>query len=277
VATRAYWKLDSDGESVDASSQVEPRYALGVATNTASPVGSTRRVAARLLKYDATPGFIGDPAANAGSLLFTNGTALTVGNLGAKLELDAPFTVEGWMNWNGGADRDVQALAGTRFDTESGLLLPPVGTANRMLFGVTSGWLLTLEKRGTDAAFHIACNTIVTNAFTGSDVVIDADLAALPAAQLAGEWRHVVLAYEPDVADCGRWTFYLDGVAKGTVTNAVAPFFNHENHRFLLGGRAGGAESFDGLLDTWRVSDGLVAPDGLLYFNIPRGTLIRVQ
>lgn len=277
VATRAYWKLDSDGESVDATSQVEPRYTLGVATNTASPVGSRQRVAATLLKTDATPGFVGDPAANTGALLFTNGTALTVGNLGVKLEFDKPFTVEGWMKWDGSASRDVQALAGTRFDTESGLLLPPVGTANRLLFGVTSGWLLSLEKRGTDAAFHIACSTAVTNAFTGSDVVIDADLAVLPAAQLAGQWRHVALAYEPDVADCGRWTFYLDGVEKGGLTNAVAPFFNHESHRFLLGGRAGGAESFDGLLDSWRASTGLVASENLLYFSIPRGTLITVQ
>jgi hypothetical protein len=277
VATAAYWKLDSDGASVDASSQVDPRYALGVATNTVSPAGSLRRVAGALSKHDATPGFIGDPAANAGSLLFTNGTALTTGNLGVKLELDAGFTVEGWMNWDGGADRGVQALAGTRFDTAAGWVLPAVGTANRVLFDVPSGWLLTLEKRGTDAAFHIACNTAVTNAFTGSDAVIDSDLAVLPVAQLAGQWRHVALAYAPDVGDRGRWTFYLNGVETGFATNAVAPFFNHESHRFLLGGRAGGTNSFDGLLDCWRASSGLRAPADLLCFSIPRGTLIRVQ
>lgn len=277
VATLAYWKLNSDGVSADASSQVEPRYALGVATNTASPAGSLRRVAGTLSKYDATPGFIGDPAANAGSLLFTNGTALTTGNLGVKLELDTGFTVEGWMNWDGGAARDVQSLAGTRFDTEAGWVLPAVGTANRALFGVPSGWLLTLEKRGTAAAFHIACNTVVTNVFTASDAVIDADLAVFPRTQLTGLWRHVALTYAPNVEDRGRWTLYLDGVETGSVTNAMAPFFNHESHRFLLGGRAGGTDSFDGLLDCWRASSGLIAPEGLLYFSIPRGTLIRVQ
>ena len=76
------------------------------------PAGSSQGVAKSLLKYDDTPGFIGDPAANAGALRFTNGTALTAGNLGVKLELDQPFTVEGWMKWDGGADRGVQALAG---------------------------------------------------------------------------------------------------------------------------------------------------------------------
>lgn len=277
AATRAYWKLDSDGLAVDASSQVEPRYALGVATNTAPPAGTSSGVARTLLKYDDTPGFIGDPAANAGALRFTNGTALTVGNLGVKLELDQPFTVEGWMKWDGGASREVQALAGTRFDTEAGILLPPVGTASRVLYRVPSGWLLSIEKRGADVAFHIACDTAATNVFTGSDVVIDADLAVLPAAQLANQWRHVALAYEPDVADCGRWTFYLDGVEKGSVTNAFAPFFNHESHRFLLGGRAGGVESFDGLLDGWRASGGVRAQEDLLYFNIQRGTLISVR
>lgn len=277
VATRAYWKLDSDGQSVDTSSQVEPRYALGVATNTAAPAGSGRGVAGTLPTYDTTPGFIGDPSVNAGSLLFTNGTALTTGNLGVRLELDTPFTVEGWMKWDGGAARDVQSLAGTRFDTESGWLLPPVGTANRALFGIPSGWLLTLEKRGTDVAFRIACDTAATNVFTGSDAVIDADLAVLPSAQLAGRWRHVALAYNPAVSDRGRWTLYLDGVEAGSATNATASFFNHDSHRFLLGGRAGGADSFDGQLDCWRVSSGVVDPEALLYFYVMRGTFIRVQ
>jgi len=256
---------------------VESRYGLSVVTNTSLPAGSVQRVAGTLQKHDATPTFFGDPAANAGSLLFTNGTALTTGNLGVRLELDAGFTVEGWMKWDGGADRSVQALAGTRFDTEAGWVLPAVGTANRVLFGVPAGWLLTLEKRGSDTAFHIACNTVVTNIFTGGDAVIDADLAILPAAQVAGQWRHVALPYEPDTDDRGQWTFCFDGVKTGAATNAVAPFFNHESHRFLLGGRAGGTDSFDGLLDCWRASGGLVASEDLLYFSIPRGTLIRVQ
>ncbi len=277
VATRAYWKLDSDGTTVDASSQVDPRYTLGVATNTLSPAGSVNRVAGVMLKTDATPGFIGDPAVNSGSLLFTNGTGLTTGNLGVKLELDTPFTVEGWMKWDGSAARDVQAVAGTYFDIEAGILLPPVGTANRLLFGVPAGWLLTLEKRGSDAAFHLACSTVVTNGYTGGTGVIDADLAVLPAEQLTGRWRHVALTYDPDVADRGQWSFYLDGEETCAVTNAAAPFLNHESHRFLLGGRAEGTESFDGLIDAWRVSDGLVSPDDLLYFSVLRGTLISVQ
>jgi hypothetical protein len=277
VATLAYWKLDSDGNTTDSSSQVEPRYALGLATNTAPPAGSTQRIAGTLFKHDTTPTFIGDPAANAGSLLFTNGTALTTGNLGVRLELDTPFTVEGWMKWNGGATRSVQALAGTRFDTETGLLLPPVGTANRVQFGIPAGWLLTLEKRGADAAFHLACDTAVTNVFTGSTRLIGADLAILPAAQLAGRWRHVALAYDPAVDDCGQWTLYLDGAAVGVASNPAAPFVHHESPRFLLGGRANGTDSFDGLLDCWRVSSGLVALEDLLYFDVLRGTLIRVQ
>lgn len=278
VATLAYWKLDSDGASVDASSQVEPRFALGVATNTAPPEGRSQGVAKALLAYDTTPAFVGDPAANAGALRFTNGTALTSGNLGAKLELDKPFTVEGWMKWDGGAERGVQTLAGTRFDLEAGIQLPPVGTASRILYQVPSGWLLSLEKRGSDVAFCIACNTAVTNVYTGTELIIDADLAVLPGSQLAGRWRHVALAYDPSADDDrGRWTLYLDGVAAGAVLNAVSPFFNHESHRFLIGGRAGGAQSFDGLLDCWRVSSGLVNPDDLLYFSVVRGTLIRVQ
>jgi hypothetical protein len=166
----------------------------------------------------------------------------------------------------------------SRFDIETGLLLPPVGTANRVLFGIPSGWLLTLEKRGADAAFRIACDTAATNAFTGGTAVIGADLAVLPAAQLAGRWRHVALAYDPAVDDnCGQWTLYLDGVETGSAANAHTPFLNHESPRFLLGGRAGGADSFDGLLDCWRASGGIRGAEDLLYFNVQRGTLLRVQ
>jgi len=277
VATLAYWKLDSDGLSADSSSQVDSRYALAAVTNTATPAGNLRRVAGTLPKFDATPGFIGDPAANAGSLLFTNGTALTTGNLGVRLELDKPFTAEGWLRWYGSAARDVQTLAGTRFDTETGLLLPPVGTANRVLFGLPAGWLLTLEKRGANVAFHLACDTATTNAYTRSVSVIDTDLAVLPAAHLADQWRHVALAYAPDAGDRGQWTLYLDGVPAGVATNTAAPFVNHESHRFLLGGRAGGTNSIDGLLDCWRVSSGLRTPADLLYFGVQRGTVLRFE
>lgn len=276
AVTRAYWKLDSDGSAIDPASQVDPRHALVSGTN-AAPAGSQQRVAGTLLKFDTTPTFIGDPAANAGSLRFTNASALVTGNLGMRLELDTPFTVEGWMRWEGGAARAVQALAGTHFDTVSGILLPPVGTANRVLYGIDAGWLLTLEARGADAAFHLACTTPAPNPFTGSATVIDADLAVLPAADLAGRWVHVAVTYDPAVNDGGRWTLLLNGVSAGTATHAQASFASHESPRFLLGGRADGTQSFDGLLDGWRVSSGIVDPDELLHFSVLRGTLLRVQ
>jgi len=276
IDTLAYWKLDSDGTAIDPASQVDPRHTLGIGTN-AAPAGSLQRVTGTLPKFDTTPAFIGDPAANAGSLRFTNASALVTGNLGVRLELDTPFTVEGWMRWEGGAARAVQTLAGTHFDTVSGILLPPVGSFNRVLYGIDAGWLLTLEARGADAAFRLACTTPAPNPFTGSATVIDADLAVLPAADLAGRWIHVAINYDPTVNDGGQWTLLLNGVSAGTATHTQASFASHESPRFLLGGRADGTQSFDGLLDSWRVSSGIVAPDDLLFFSVMRGTLLRVQ
>jgi hypothetical protein len=277
LATTAYWKLDSDGVTPDTTSQVDTRYSLSSATAVAPVAGSTDRCRAIILNPDTTSGFIGNPTANLGSVLMTNATALTVGNLGNQMELDTAFTVEGWMKWESNASRDIQALAGTRFDTDSGWLLPPVGPANRVLFEVPSGWLLTLEKRGADVAFHIACNTIVTNIFTASDTVVDADLATLPLSAVAGSWHHVALTYEPDVADVGRWTLFIDGVEQGAVDNAVTPFYNTGSHRFLLGGQASGTTSFDGNLDSWRVTGGVLDPAQMLYVKVFGGTIILVK
>jgi len=278
AATTAYWKLDSDGVNTDTTSQVDTRYSLGSSTSLAPVAGSTERCRATILNPDTTPGFIGNPAANAGSVLITNGAALAVGNLGNRAELDSSFTVEGWMKWDGNASRDIQALAGTRFDTESGWLLPPVGSANRVLFDVPSGWLLTLEKRGADVAFHIACETAVTNVYTLDTTVIDADLATQPASTLAATWHHVALVYNAASMDSrGRWTLFVDGVEQGTADNAVTPFYNTESHQFLLGGQASGTTSFDGLLDCWRVSSGTLDPAQFLYVKVFGGTVIMIQ
>jgi hypothetical protein len=276
IDTIAYWKLDSAGDWIDTSSQVDSRYSLDNATN-ATGAGSISQCRTTILNPDTSIEFSGDPAANTGSVLMTNRTALVVGNLGNRLELDRTFTVEGWMKWNNSDDRDVQAIAGTKFETEAGFFLPPVGSANRILYNTPAGWLLTLEKSDTTVAFHIACNTIVTNIFTASDIVVDAELASLPLSAVAGGWHHIALTYEPDVNDRGRWTFFLDGLAAGSAENAVVPFYNHESHQFLLGGQAAGTTSFDGRLDCWRVSSGMLDAAQMLYVKVFGGTIIMVK
>ncbi|MFO7936646.1 MAG: LamG-like jellyroll fold domain-containing protein [Kiritimatiellia bacterium] len=276
IDTLAYWKLDSDGSWINTSSQVDSRYSLNNATN-AAVAGSTVQCRSSILNPDASEDFNGDPASNQGSVLITNRSALTVGNLGTRLELDRAFTIEGWMKWNNDDARNIQSIAGTKFDTESGTYLPPVGTANRILYSVDSGWLLTLEKSGDNAAFHISCTTAVTNEYTSGTEIIDADLAVLSSSSIENSWVHIALTYEPDENDVGRWTLYLDGEESGAAYNAAAPFHNHDSHRFLLGGQNPGETSFDGYLDCWRVSAGLLSAEDLLYVHIPGGTVILVK
>jgi hypothetical protein len=246
--TVAYWKLDSDGATLDASSQVEPRYSF--ITDAYIPTGTTDQFKPLVPTPDATPGFIGDPKANAGSASFSS-DYLRIQNLGNRVELDEPFTVEGWMYWNNDAATEVQTIAGTRFDSDY-------------------GWRLTLEKSGSAAAFRIFCQTPTQSQVLDSVLDFDASI-------LAGDWHHLALTYTPLLNDNGTWELFVDGTSVGTAVNSFYSTVLQQSHWFMLGGTSGGAEGFDGMLDCWRVTDGTLTPDQFMYLGYERGTLILIK
>ena len=247
--TVAYWKLDSDGTTLDASSQVEPRYAFS--PNAYAPAGTAAQFKRFVPVPDTTAGFIGDPRANAGSAAFSGTDYLRIQNLGYRTELDTAFTIEGWMFWSNQTATAVQTLAGTRFDT-------------------AYGWRLTLNKNGNAATFRLFCQTPTQTP------ILDAAFA-FNAQPLAGAWHHLALTYTPRRNNTGTWELFVDGTSAGTATNLFYPAVLHQSHWFVLGGASSGTEAFDGLLDCWRVTEGALAPSQFMYLDYSNGTLIRIQ
>ena len=248
-ATVAYWKLDADGGTLDAASQVEPRY--GFALDAYAPAASAAQFKRFVPVPDTTAGFIGDPRANAGSAACDGTGYLRVQNLGNRVELDRAFTIEGWMFWSNQTAHAVQTIAGTRFEA-------------------AYGWRLALEQSGGAAAFRLFC-------CTPSQTPLADAAFAFDAAGLAGAWHHLALTFTPRRNDTGTWELFIDGVSAGTVTNAFYPAVLHQSHWLGLGGQAGGGEAFDGLLDCWRVSEGARTPDTFLYLGYGKGTLLTVH
>lgn len=247
--TLAYWKLDSDGTTLDASSQVEPRYSFS--PNAYAPAGTEAQFKRFVPVPDATAGFIGDPRANAGSAAFSGTDYLRIQNLGYRTELDTAFTIEGWMFWSNQTATAVQTIAGTRFDT-------------------SYGWRLTLNKNGSTATFRLFCQTPTQTPILDAGFTFDAQL-------LAGAWHNLALTYAPRRNNTGTWELFVDGTSAGTAPNQFYPAVLHQSHWFVLGGTSAGAEAFDGLLDCWRVTEGALAPDQFLYLGYSNGTIISIQ
>ena len=244
--TVAYWKLDRSGTALDSSSQVESRYSF--IPDGFAPSGSSEQCRRSVPFPDTSTNFIGDAKANAGSAAFT-ANYLRVQNLGNRVELDRAFTVEGWMKWNGEADGTPQTLVGTQFDTDY-------------------GWRLTLEKSDRSAVFRLYCATPAQTPLLNTCLAYDA-------ASLAGAWHHVALTFTPRRNDTGTWELFVDGKSVATAANLFYPSVLTQNHWFMLGGRTGGTETFSGLLDCWRVSEGALTSDQMLY-RVPGGTLITL-
>lgn len=68
----------------------------------------------------------------------------------------------------------------------------------------------------------------------------------------------------------------MDGKSVATADNLFYPSVLTQNHWFMLGGRAGAAEAFSGQLDCWRVSEGALTPEQMLY-RVPGGTIITIH
>ena len=99
----------------------------------------------------------------------------------------------------------------------------------------------------------------------------DGELAG--ADSLNGCWRHVAVAYSLASGNRGRWEVFLDGRSLGTADNAVVPeAVDGFKGRYGIGAQTG-YTSFDGMLDCWRVSDGVLDPTDFLYTS-PKGMTI---
>jgi hypothetical protein len=246
--TTAYWKLDNNGGTLDSSSQVEPRFSFVPDAFTA--VGSDAQFRRAVPSPDSTPGFIGDSRANSGSALCQGTNYLHAPNLGYRLELNHPFTVEGWMKWNDQSTA-TQTIAGSRFDGKH-------------------GWRLSIRGEGGSAVLGLTAQA------PSRTPMLNAEFA-FNASELAGAWRHIALVFNPQVNDTGKWELFIDGKSAGTAFNIFYPQTMLQSHWFALGGQLEGSDGFDGLLDCWRVIDGALEPEQFLYYGLLRETLMIVR
>ncbi|MBR4172112.1 MAG: hypothetical protein IKR48_10710, partial [Kiritimatiellae bacterium] len=90
-------------------------------------------------------------------------------------------------------------------------------------------------------------------------------------------WRHVAVTYSRTTGNFGSWEVFLEGKSLGTVENTYAPdMMDAVNGRFGIGAQSNHTP-FDGLLDCWRLSDGVLDPSDFLYVRFPQGTIMTIH
>ena len=92
-------------------------------------------------------------------------------------------------------------------------------------------------------------------------------LATIDDAEILGGWHHYALVFKFDEnGSKSRWTFYLDGVNRGSQLMANhAADKNVQHDRFLIGGAGSSAKKvFDAKFAFWRVSDEALPSGSLL-------------
>lgn len=231
----ACWPLDYGGAGLNLSSAVTEGYAFNAEGTGAA--GQTEQAVSRIKCPDASPDFVGNPSANSGSIVLAAGGRLSSPRLGGRLEADRPFSVEGWVKWNG---TSVGAICSTG-----------AGAANGgWRLSVAAGGGLALLAQTADAWSALASGTF------------DGALAA-------GVWTHIALVYDP--SEDMAWTLYLDGKKSGQIMNKRSPFGSlFKQDAFILGG------GFCGAFDYWRVSQGGRNPDTFL-FQPARGIMVILR
>jgi hypothetical protein len=243
--TVACWPLDAQGGTPALASAVNAAYTFTPQRH--APAATNAQAVARVPMPDATPGFVGDPHANAGAILFDASRPgyLVASNLGARVEHTVAFTVEGWLCRTADPGADLWYVCGAR----------EIGT----------GWMLSLRRNDSNIGYHLHVNGLGIDAtFPGGDVT-----------QNPG-WQHLALVYDPGRNALGAWELFLNGVSAGVLDNTQAPN-THGIAAFNLGGRAfSAANTYRGLFDFWRVSSGARTPATFLCAPPSNGTQMRV-
>ncbi len=241
--TVACWPLDAVAGGVpDLSNKGGNAYSLRPGKD-GGVAGSDERAIVRVPNTKALRRGAGVGCANAGSVQLTGDigqrSLLEAPGLGLKCDLTNSFTVEGWYRKTSDPDGRFWYLAGARDDA--------------------SGWMLSLRPNGGRMQFHLHVSDVSQGGrlqyerfFQNADVTGDKG------------WHHVALVYDRMRVGRGLWELYLDGISQGVIANPIAPDRSHGIDRFNLGGRESLSNSFLGLLDCWRVSDGVLSPEQFL-------------
>ena len=247
TGTLAYWPLEYSDGTLDLSSRSAYGYrpkGTGYATS-----GSDLSVSPRVNRPDRTVPVL--VRKNVGSVALSSGGTLPVPLLARRLTYDRAFSVEGSIRW-----------------VSSG------ASAKEVLFGTASsstnaGWSVYIDHSGSTPALKLIARDPGNWSGVASGTLVP-DISGW-----SGEWKNIVLVYDPVLGGVGRWRLYVDNELAGTVDNAwnpgsAAPLvdaftFSSDNTSSAVG--------FAGNIDQWRVVGRVLETGEFLYAPSETGGL----
>ena len=125
-------------------------------------------------------------------------------------------------------------------------------------------WLWNLTETAQNSNKR---NVVVTIRSTGPSVANSGILATIDDSEILGGWHHYALVFKfNEGSGRSRWTFYLDGMLRGSkLMNNHGSGQNEQHDYFRLGGADSSAKKvFDAKLAFWRVSDEALPSGSLL-------------
>ncbi|MBQ7188231.1 MAG: hypothetical protein IJR99_02330, partial [Kiritimatiellae bacterium] len=249
-STFAYWPLDYADNTLDLTGRVRNSDGLHPFTASSGISGSATCARSPVPRPDSSASFQGTPSANTGSIvLSTNGYVQATGFLGATLDVNAAFTVEGWVKWARSAGAAAEVVAGTYTAFND------------------SGWKLVLDSTGATPSLRLFAKIPDPGSTLADGVLLD------DASILQNSWHHLALRYDSGKGK-GTWSLLLDGQLTGSVENRFICPTSLNRNPFRLGAFSGNV-SFGGGYDLWRISKGVLEKDDLLY-KPKGGTIITI-
>ena len=124
-------------------------------------------------------------------------------------------------------------------------------------------WLWYLDE----TAQNSNTRNVVVSIRAGDGVDNSGVLGTIDDSEILGGWHHYALVFKfNEGSGRSRWTFYLDGMLRGSkLMNNHGSGQNVQHDRFLLGGAGSSAKKvFDAKLAFWRVSDEALTSGSML-------------
>ena len=240
ASTVSYWKLDRLPGASPEMGLIDIRDSVGTASLDGGVWESVSFKASKV-RPSADCAFPGSPAnptvtlpnGNVGSF-FGEGESsyMRRDNLGNSFPLTKSWTLEGWF-------RPERSGRVTTFGRQ-----PLWGSFQ------TRGWKCFLAQNGQSWFIEVLAKN-------ETGVIVSAALSG----DLSDwcDWRHAALVYDSTDGN-GRWDFYLDGILQKSAFNDVRPSGQTCDSRFCLAGDSSTGETFQGLVDCVRLSEGALSP-----------------
>lgn len=260
--TLAYWKLGTRADgTVDANDYIGgAQLSQGFMVTPAAAGGPTATEQLNSivsLAGTADSAFVGQPpnttvvipGGNVGAVSARTRqiASVRVPDVGANLELDRSFTVEGYFRY-----RESEELKNSGSDF--------------YLFGTTDAdrntcWCLRSAISGETRRLEVSIHDFGATGTVGKWKIVSFGDVSLPR---ESRWVHIALAFDrTGGSGNGLWTLYFDGKFVGSAESPALVGTTQSSYFFLFG-RGDGQSAFFGDIDCVRVAKAVLAPQQLL-------------